>query len=154
MIQLLIEDHVFAELQRALANAVRVTAVQSPQPPAASAAPAPAPTPVVVDRERQRAPKVRLSELIASGLLKRGETLVCVDYSGNPVPNGTARVATGNKLEWNGRRYFMSRLAADLLSQAGRPTENIRGPAFWRTASGKTVLDLWRESGLGGGGAA
>jgi Restriction Enzyme Adenine Methylase Associated len=96
-------------------------------------------------RPGRRQQKVQLSALVAAGLLTRGERLVCVDYSGQPIASGSAEVGTGNKLVRGGRRHSMSALAIELLRQAGHGVEVARGPAHWQTAEGKTVLELWRE---------
>jgi hypothetical protein len=102
-------------------------------------------------RRGRRVPRVRLSTLVATGWLTRGESLTCVDSSGTPVPNGSATVGTGNKLVRNGQWYSMSRLAIELLRSAGHEIEAARGPAHWRTADGRTLLELWRAHLAAGG---
>jgi hypothetical protein len=109
-------------------------------------------------RRGQRVARVQLSALVADGWLTRGESLICVDASGTPVPGGVATVGTGNKLVRDGQWYSMSRLAIELLRAAGHQVDGARGPAHWRTADGRTLLDLWRArlaaAGAAGGGAA
>jgi len=100
--------------------------------------------PAAGPRRGRRVPRVRLSALVADGWLTRGQPLVCVDSSGTPVPGGGATVGTGNKLVRNGQWYSMSRLAIELLRAAGHEIEAARGPAHWRTADGRTLLELWR----------
>jgi Restriction Enzyme Adenine Methylase Associated len=148
--QIAVDDQVFAELQRRAVVYVdkepndTLRRVLGLEGPAAGPAQRP-PSPAVPRRPVRREQKVQLSALVAAGLLKRGERLVCVDYSGQPIASGGAEVGTGNKLVRNGRRYSMSALAIELLRQAGHAVEVARGPAHWRTAEGKTVLELWRS---------
>jgi hypothetical protein len=148
VLQIAIDDQVFAEIQRRAIvyvdkepnDTLRRLLGLDAKPTAVTAARTGAPA----ARRGRREQKVQLSALVASGLLTRGETLTCVDYSGKPIPKGTADVGTGNKLVRHGRRASMSALAIELLREAGHLVEVARGPAHWRTAEGKTVLELWR----------
>lgn len=148
MVQIAIDDQVFAEIQR------RAVVYVDKEPndtlrrllglDAKPTAPIATRTATPTARRGRREQKVQLSALVAAGLLKRGETLTCVDYSGQPIATGTAEVGTGNKLVRHGRRSSMSALAIELLRHAGHLVDVARGPAHWRTAEGKTVLELWR----------
>jgi hypothetical protein len=149
--QIAVDDQVFAELQRRAVVYVdkepndtlrRVLGLGGAAAAPAAQRPTLAGPPTRAGRRQQ---KVQLSALVAAGLLTRGERLVCVDYSGQPIASGGAEVGTGNKLVRGGRRYSMSALAIELLRQAGHAVEVARGPAHWQTAGGKTVLELWRE---------
>jgi hypothetical protein len=151
VVEIAVDDQVFAELQRRAVVYVdkdpndtlrRVLGLTAP----AAAAPTTGPTRRAVSppRAAKREQKVQLSALVAAGVLKRGQVLECVDYSGNPIPGGRAEVGTGNKLVRDGRRASMSALAIELLRRAGHQVDVARGPAHWRTADGKTVLELWR----------
>ena len=149
MVHIAIDDQVYGEIQRralvfvdkepndTLRRLLGLDASPGAAGPRASTSP-------VLTRKRGREQKVQLSALVAAGLLKRGETLTCVDYSGKPIAGGHAEVGTGNKLVRNGRRSSMSALAIELLRQAGHAVDVARGPAHWRTADGTTVLELWR----------
>ena len=150
MVQIAVDDQVYAELQRrALAYVEkepndtlrRLLGLDAPAPVAAPPRPVAA---SVGPRRGRREQKVQLSALVAAGLLRRGERLTCLDYVGQPIPGGDAEVGTGNKVVRYGRRYSMSGLAVELLRGAGHTVEVARGPAHWRTAEGKTVLELWR----------
>jgi hypothetical protein len=164
VVQIAVDDQVFAELQRRAVVYVdkepndtlrRILGLSAPAAAApAAVAQGPARRAVSVPRPAARTQKVQLSALVAAGVLTRGQVLDCVDYSGNPIPGGRAEVGTGNKLVRHGRRVSMSALAIELLRQAGHAVDVARGPAHWRTAEGKTVLELWRAAGLGRAGAA
>jgi hypothetical protein len=148
-----IDDQVYAELGRRAVPYVdrepndTVRRVLGLPPTHAEAATSSSPpTPPLARGRRERGRKVQLSELVSRGLLTRGETLVCVDYSGNAIPGGNAEVGTGNKLVMRGAYYSMSGLARQLLRTTGHPVDVVRGPAHWRrTADGRTVLAIWRE---------
>ena len=147
-----IDDQVYSELQRRAKAYVERTPNDTLRrlfklPPEAKPGET-APNSASVQSIGGRQQKVRLSDLIERGLLKLGQNLDCVDYAGNVIPKSQAQVAPGNKLmplHHDARPHSMSELAVIMLRKAGHNVGAARGPAHWRTADGRRVLDLWHQ---------
>lgn len=99
---------------------------------------------LVIAAARGKAPKADLQLLAQNGLLRNGQKLYLIDYQGNRVQGKSASLS-GADLIYNGQRYSMSKLAQQLLGQAGFKSNSVRGPAHWVTDDGRTVKDLWQQ---------
>jgi hypothetical protein len=95
--------------------------------------------------KRSKAPKADLHELVQRGIVRNGQKLYLIDYKGNRVKKLSALVS-GSSLSFEGKRYSMSSLAAELLQREGFTSQAVRGPAHWVTEDGKTIKQLWDES--------
>lgn len=101
-------------------------------------------TPKVALPARGKERKADLTELVRAGLLVEAEELACHDYTGNALPDATARVS-GDGLLFRGRHHSMSSLARELLRANGFSSSSVRGPSHWRTQSGVSVRELWER---------
>lgn len=146
-----IDDEVFAHLQRHATPLVdnpnstlrRLLSIDSPksEPEPDELEALPRKSQNLARNSRKRAPKADMHILVAAGLLKQGEELYLVDYQGNKL-DGRATV-DGKHLIHDGKQYTMSRLAQELLEQAGYSSKEIRGPSHWATKKGETVTKIW-----------
>jgi hypothetical protein len=94
--------------------------------------------------KRSKAPKAELSLLVEKEILRNGQKLYLIDYQANRVQKFSAAISGGD-LVYNGKRYSMSSLAQELLSQVGFKSNAVRGPAHWATDEGNSVKDLWQQ---------
>lgn len=93
---------------------------------------------------RRRAAKVDLEVLVRRRTLRDGDRLWLVDFRGERVGRHEAVLDSG-RLRFGGKLHSMSSLARRLLAGAGITRGNVRGPAHWADAKGRTVLQLWHR---------
>ena len=101
---------------------------------------------------QKKAPAARLNILVAEGLLTNGQTLFFRCDDGRPCPGRRYQAhISGNRLIHAESRgsYSMSRLARELNQDFGRQDAETRGPKYWYTEGGRSILDIW-EQYLGG----
>lgn len=89
----------------------------------------------------KRRPQASLSKLVSESKLEPGEELKLI-INGKEVCK--AKI-DGDLISWENKRYSMSGLAVKFLQKEGYNTNHARGPAFWYTAKGKSVKELWDE---------
>lgn len=87
--------------------------------------------------------KADLPTMIRFGMLHEGQSLK-FRYR-EPLANEYSAKVSGNGLNWKGEHYSMSRLVAVILKIEGHDISSgsYRGPAYWYTAEGKSIKDLW-----------
>ena len=93
---------------------------------------------------RKKGRKADLSVLIRAGILREGQKLYLHDYQGNRLGDYAA-VVSGKSLLWKGQHYSMSKLARIFFQQEGYTNTSFRGPIYWCTEDGDSVLDLWHQ---------
>jgi len=93
----------------------------------------------------QRAGRVRLQELVDSGLLRNGQTLY-FHHSRTFNDEQAQIIASSNKLKYksDGKIYSTSELAKILMIKHGfkRDEHGVAGPKYWKTEEGKLLNDL------------
>lgn len=94
---------------------------------------------------RKRQAKTDIHDLKLAGLLSQGQIVFLHDYQGRRLPGVQAEVGPLNKLMYRGKRYSMSRLAAQLLEDHGFTSEAVRGPAHWFTEAGESLRSVWER---------
>lgn len=93
---------------------------------------------------RKKGRKADLSVLIRAGILREGQKLYLHDYQGNRLGDYAA-VVSGKGLLWKGQQFSMSKLASIYFQQEGYTNTSFRGPMYWCTEDGVSVLDLWHQ---------
>lgn len=95
-------------------------------------------------RDKGKAQRTNLKALVSVGSLKEGQALYIHDYQGNRL-QGVEATVRGDKLEFNGEIVSMSALTRTVMQDRGYQNTQYRGPKFWFTAEGKSVMELWDE---------
>jgi hypothetical protein len=95
-------------------------------------------------QRKGKAPRTDIKTLISVGSLQEGQELFLHDYKEQRIPGIQANIR-GNQLEFQGQFYSMSKLTKELMHQHGYDSEAFRGPKYWYTAEGKSVMSLWNE---------
>ena len=95
-------------------------------------------------RKRGKAPKTNLKDLVRVGSLAEGQRLFMQDSQGQRLEGVEAGIV-GNNLEFEGEEISMSALAKRVMQSRGYQSSAYRGPKFWFTAEGKSVMELWDE---------
>lgn len=93
---------------------------------------------------RRKKPKANMLALIEAGLLEEGQQLIFKDYQERGISDGKA-IIYGKLLKYNGKPYSMSKLAKQLLQKQGYESDQVRGPAFWFTSDGISIMDIWKR---------
>lgn len=91
--------------------------------------------------KRKRA-RTSLRILKNEGILKEGQILHIKDYHGNKIPDEAAAI-NGEKLLYHSNIYSMSELAISILKRNNYNSNSVRGPQFWYTEDGKSIMQLW-----------
>lgn len=89
----------------------------------------------------KRRPQTSLSRLVNEGKLEPDEELRLI-INGKEVCR--AKI-DGDLISCDNKRFSMSGLAVKFLKKEGYNTKHARGPAFWYTAQGKSVKELWDD---------
>lgn len=92
----------------------------------------------------RRRPRTSLRTLKNEGIITEGQVLHFRDYRENPIEGITA-VITGEKLLYKKEILSMSEHAVYILKEIGYSAEDVRGPQFWYTEDGKSIMQLWNE---------
>lgn len=92
----------------------------------------------------RRKPRTSLRTLKNEGIITEGQVLHFRDYRDNPVQDISA-VIIGEKLLYKKEVLSMSEHAVYILNDIGYNAKDVRGPQFWYTDDGKSIMQLWNE---------
>lgn len=95
------------------------------------------------DRTVGRKRKINLSDLVASGMLGKGETLYFCDSGGRKVDGYVATVEVGNKLRYKNRIDGLHNITVAVSEDSGRYIG--RASLHWLRESGESLKDLWDQ---------
>ena len=104
------------------------------------------PTPSINKPHDSKAPKADLLKLVQHRILTEGQILFFSSEGQTLSKKYEAKIA-GNKLNYQGNLYAMSRLVRIILEKEGLGNQSgsYRGPKHWFTSDGASVRKLWEQ---------
>jgi len=85
-------------------------------------------------------------ELEQYGIIKEGQKFF-LNYKGKRLSKVYEAQVSGNGLIYEGKKYTMSKLVADIIEKEGFgiPSKAYRGPEYWCNSDRISVRQLWEK---------